>query len=744
MFASGKKSSAAALGLDWQASVIDIADNTSAPASEVEDDRYLLDTAGGGVHADWDGAAINDIVEFDGTSWVVTYTASGEEGGACWVEDENLYYAWDGSSWQVFGAASPDVKVAVDSGATEDYLGAANNDGVLRTGDNLSYADGGDFVTLDTIQGIKTTDAPEFAGASLKGPVTVHGNNIVTTPVHTGRKERFAGNNGLGQSFPAFVNYEQSAAIAGARTSDTLFTRTAGSWVVDGLIGQWAYFYAAASYEDGAWLKITDNAAGTITVTGQVIFAGADSVKTCPWQPIQDQFTHGKGGVAYAGGVFDGESIWLAPANATDILKINATDGTMTSYTHGQGVDAFSGAVFDGENIWLVPVSSANIIKVDPSDGSMTTYAHGKGASAFHGGVFDGQNVWLVPYTSSDLVKIDPDGGMTSYAHGQTTGSFQGGVYDGENIWLVPHSSANLVKVNPSDGTMTPYAHGKADRAFVGGVFDGENIWLIPRRSDDLVKVNPSTGGMTSYPHGYANDAFYGGVFDGESIWLMPTTSDDLVKVNPSDGTMTPYAHGKGDWAFIGGVFDGNYVWMIPQTSTELVRFVPPRFGRAATVTKTLPLPIQTGGGTVTVSAITGAPSIDFNADGEIVYVTARVPKDWDAISDLVLKAMIQNEIAEDSGDDIDIAWTVHGIADGETNADAGQACAMDLNLAGGDEAQDKVNLAQAVINYDDGSYPIAAGDTLVLKGVVALGTGTECTGPLHIVNHWIEYVAKK
>ena len=42
-----------------------------------------------------------------------------------------------------------DEKVAVDSEATAGYLGAASNDGVLRTGSPLTYTDGGDFITLD-------------------------------------------------------------------------------------------------------------------------------------------------------------------------------------------------------------------------------------------------------------------------------------------------------------------------------------------------------------------------------------------------------------------------------------------------------------------------------------------------------------------------------------------------------------------------------------------------------------------
>lgn len=48
----------------------------------------------------------------------------------------------------ISAAAGSDTKVAIDSGATAGYLGAAANDGVLRTSTGLGYADGGDYVTL--------------------------------------------------------------------------------------------------------------------------------------------------------------------------------------------------------------------------------------------------------------------------------------------------------------------------------------------------------------------------------------------------------------------------------------------------------------------------------------------------------------------------------------------------------------------------------------------------------------------
>jgi len=163
-----------------------------------------------------------------------------------------------------------------------------------------------------------------------------------------------------------------------------------------------------------------------------------------------------------------------------------------------------------------------------------------------------------------------------------------------------------------------------------------------------------------------------------------------------------------------------------------------------AKVTKNHQLPISVGGGTATVSALTGAPSIDFNADGEIAYVSFQVPNDWDAASDMTIVAMIKNEIAETDGDDIEIICTVKGIADGEAHTDAGQTVTMALDMTGGDEGQNYVNKITGTIDYNEASHPIAAGDTVIIKAVISLGAGTEPTGPQHIIDWWIEYTADK
>ena len=75
--------------------------------------------------------------------------------------------------WKVTTAVGGDEKVGIDAAAASDYIGAANSDGVLRTGNSMSYADGGNFITLDAIQDIRTSATPTWAGIIIADGGTI-------------------------------------------------------------------------------------------------------------------------------------------------------------------------------------------------------------------------------------------------------------------------------------------------------------------------------------------------------------------------------------------------------------------------------------------------------------------------------------------------------------------------------------------------------------------------------------------
>jgi len=103
--------------------VIDVVDCTAAPPTEVSGDRYILDTSVGVVHANWDGAVRNDVVEFNGTVWEAT---SPSEGWVAFVDLKNIDYRfiddgtpiWEGITGSVSGSGNPN---GVASGAIGQF-----------------------------------------------------------------------------------------------------------------------------------------------------------------------------------------------------------------------------------------------------------------------------------------------------------------------------------------------------------------------------------------------------------------------------------------------------------------------------------------------------------------------------------------------------------------------------------------------------------------------------------------------
>jgi len=141
----------------------DLRNDTSAPdafqiryqVGDVNRTDFQIDNAGNvEILTGYLGIRGNEELRFYDNGNYVGFEAPALDADQIWVlpaEDGDLGDALvtDGAgnlSWAAGGAA--DEKVKVDIGAVAGYLGAAFNDGVLRTGAPLTYADGGNFVTL--------------------------------------------------------------------------------------------------------------------------------------------------------------------------------------------------------------------------------------------------------------------------------------------------------------------------------------------------------------------------------------------------------------------------------------------------------------------------------------------------------------------------------------------------------------------------------------------------------------------
>ncbi len=118
-----------------KAAVLDYVVSTAVPPSENLGDRYILDDSGA-PHANWDGAAQLDIVQFDGVNWVKETPL---EGWVAYVDakDKDARYVDDGAGqWEFIspGASiTPTGYVYVDIANGDDVNGIGSPDNPYQT-----------------------------------------------------------------------------------------------------------------------------------------------------------------------------------------------------------------------------------------------------------------------------------------------------------------------------------------------------------------------------------------------------------------------------------------------------------------------------------------------------------------------------------------------------------------------------------------------------------------------------------
>jgi len=154
-------------GLDWQDSVLD-KDLVTAPSPTIGN-RYIVAGTGG----DWSGGAVNDIAiciddQGDPADWDFE---TPDEGFACWVEDENVLYVFNGSNWVKFGSTiSHNNTSGLQGGTTDEYYHLTSSQHTdLTDGNDCSIHKHDDIYYTETELG-STTGGSE--GASLIGTDT--------------------------------------------------------------------------------------------------------------------------------------------------------------------------------------------------------------------------------------------------------------------------------------------------------------------------------------------------------------------------------------------------------------------------------------------------------------------------------------------------------------------------------------------------------------------------------------------
>jgi len=178
---------------EWQESALDyITNNTVAPPTEVSGDRYVLSHDGGTPHANYDGAAAGDVVEFNGSVWTKVTPSVGTFISV--DDDASLLYYWGGSAWsakyfEATTASTGLVKVGFDVrlDASSAGAGLGFSAGVL----SVNVDDSSIEINADTLRvkasGIKDTMIDFGTGANQVSasdiPVLDAGTNYTATDV---------------------------------------------------------------------------------------------------------------------------------------------------------------------------------------------------------------------------------------------------------------------------------------------------------------------------------------------------------------------------------------------------------------------------------------------------------------------------------------------------------------------------------------------------------------------------------
>lgn len=129
---------AAVAGLDFQPDVIDVQVDASLDpgASPTTGARYIITNAAN-LHANFgtiSGLQDNDIVEYDGSQWVVAYDVSVQgEGALAWVQAQDKFYKYDGVVWTEFGGLA----------------GVTAGDGLYKSGNTMNIGAADTSIALE-------------------------------------------------------------------------------------------------------------------------------------------------------------------------------------------------------------------------------------------------------------------------------------------------------------------------------------------------------------------------------------------------------------------------------------------------------------------------------------------------------------------------------------------------------------------------------------------------------------------
>ena len=281
-------------------------------------------------------------------------------------------------------------------------------------------------------------------------------------------------------------------------------------------------------------------------------------------------------GVAFADG-----SLWVADPEASELLRIDPRDGSVTeSFPAGEGSFLIARS---GGDLWISDHLAGTVSRVDPATGRRidrfrlgrfptTVLDRGNAviAVAGNGTVFrislDGQvrpllrlraeleslafawgSLWVTEYGGHEIRRFDP-----------VDGTELDGIQLGTSAWSLAIANDRIWVTNRDEGTVTAIGRDGAVAATVAlselaAPFAiqalGGRLWVADADRGRLYEIDPATASLVA-THELPSPAF-GLAHDGEHLWVTCGDSGALVRVDapepvlPFEGDSTPLVPGR-------------------------------------------------------------------------------------------------------------------------------------------------------------------------------------------------------
>ena len=254
----------------------------------------------------------------------------------------------------------------------------------------------------------------------------------------------------------------------------------------------------------------------------------------------------------------DGTTLCAVPANASYVLKIDSTTGTISRleaplpatgarFKYLRGERAPDGRVF------CIPACAQFVLVIDETTQRTTQLPlpaqaalHSSGEWQWHGAQLglDGC-IYAVPANAPRVLKIDPATDECTLIGPElelgVRCKWYGGLRAADGcIWAIPYNASRLLRITPASGAVELVGpdFGVGGWKWHGGVRTGRYILGMPSHAERVLRVNTEDGVVDLIGAPVAGKYKWGGAcVDAQGVaWGIPSDTDVVIRIDAERG----------------------------------------------------------------------------------------------------------------------------------------------------------------------------------------------------------------